>query len=224
MADPQSPEPRLVHEPRFDIHKWNVLGLGVVAGVAVFLTGFAVFHSVLVALVLGILGGWGVSRVPDLVGGAWGSAFFASGRTTPHPAEHSQARGLALQGHVAAALHAYEEAIVEDPGDPEPYVESARLYRDALARPAEALAWYRRARSARRLTPGQDALIIRELTEVCVHRLGEPLRAAPELSHLARTRPGSPEGEWARRELERIRAEALAGERASPPAAGTPPE
>jgi len=93
-------------------------------------------------------------------------------------------------------------------------VEIARLYRDRAHRPAAALAWLRRARVAQRLSPAHDALIVREIVELCADGLHEPLRAAPELAQLAASRPGTPDGEWARRELERIRAQALELERA----------
>ncbi len=105
----------------------------------------------------------------------------------------------------------------EDPDDAQAYLEIARLCRDHLDRPADALAWFRRARTARRLTPALDALLVRELAALCADRLHEPLRAAPELSQLAAARAGTPDGDWARRELERIRAQAIALQGDRPP-------
>lgn len=209
-CEPPPPEaPRLVRDPRVDVHQMRVIELGILAGLAGIGVGFVVFRSLLVAVPVGVVIGVLVARLPGVLGNAAGAVFFGSGRTTPRPADHSRAHSLAVRGQIDAAVAEYERALADDPGDPQPYVEIARLSRDGLQQPAEALAWLRRARRARRLTPAQDALIVREIAELCAHRLNEPLRAAPELSQLASARPDTPDGAWARRELERIRAEAL---------------
>jgi len=212
-APPGAPPPRrpgIAHKEGIDPHVVGMVELalvGVVLGASVF---FAVFRSTLVAILGAVAGGLLLPRVPGLVAHLPGSVFFASGRTTPTPAGHSLAHTLAVQGHFEAARSEFERGIQENPDDPQAYVELARLCRDRLDRPADALAWLRRARGARRLTPARDALIVRELAALCADRLHEPLRAAPELSQLAAARAGTPDGDWARRELERIRAEARA--------------
>jgi hypothetical protein len=216
LPTPPHPPP-ILHEPHLGLHRFNLVVLGIGGGIAAAGLAYVVFHSLLVAALVAVPAGFGVSRLPDVIGRTVAAFFFPSGRTTPPPAGHSQARALAVQGHLDAALAVYETTIAEDPGDPQPYIDVARLYRDRLERPADALAWFRRAAAAARLTPAHDALIVRELTELCVDRLKQPLRAAPELARLARSRPDALEGQWACRELDRIRAEALAAERPDAP-------
>ncbi len=208
----------MLREPHLGMQRFNLVVLGICAGLAGAGLAYVVFHSVLVALLVAVPAGIGGARMPELIGRTVAAVFLPSGRTTPPPAGHSQARALVAQGHLDAALAAYESTVAEDPGDPQPYIDVARLYRDRLDRPAEALAWFRRAAAATRLTPAHDALVVRELTELCVDRLHQPLRAAPELARLARSRPDALEGQWARRELDRIRAEALSAEDPDAPA------
>ncbi len=209
-ADEPLRAPELLHEPRVSIHQLNAGALYALGGIVVALLAYGVFRSVIVAVLAAPVGAVGVWALHERIGRGASSLFFASGHTTPHPTEYSLARSLATRGDIDAAIETYEAAIAADPGDPQPYLEIARLQRDAKAQPAEALVWLRRARGAQRLTRGLDALIVRELAELCEFRLHEPLRASADLAQLARSHAGTPEGDWARLTLERIRAEARA--------------
>jgi tetratricopeptide (TPR) repeat protein len=112
-----------------------------------------------------------------------------------------------VRGEYEAAVRAYQTAILENPSDGEPYLRLARLYRDDLGDREEALRWFRRAIEEASLSRGRELLTRREMAELLMHRLGEPRRAAPELARLAEAFPDTPEGEWARKELARIKKE-----------------
>ena len=70
-----------------------------------------------------------------------------SGATTPPKREYSYAQSLVMRARYPEAIEAYEMAIMEDARDPTPYFEIARLYRDKLRQPEEAITWFRRGRA-----------------------------------------------------------------------------
>jgi tetratricopeptide (TPR) repeat protein len=135
-----------------------------------------------------------------------------SGSSTPRRKEHSQAEALAVRGDFEAAIALYEEAIRDVPEDGEAYLRIARIHRDHLESPEEALHWFRRATDEAELPHGQEMLARREMAELLIHRLREPRRAAPDLARLAEAHEGKPEGDWAREELARIKEEMARGE------------
>lgn len=135
-----------------------------------------------------------------------GKVYHPSGASTPPRREYSRAEALAVQGHYEAAIDAYEVHVLEDPGDPEPYMRLARLFRDRLHRPADALQWFLKARRQALMSPGQVLFLIQEIVELYVHRLDEPRKAIPELAELCWRFPDSPATPRARRELEALRA------------------
>jgi len=159
--------------------------------------------------VLGALGG-----VAFVCGGAWllvtkagqaaGTIYNPSGRGT-RKAEHSLAESLVARGLFEEAVEALRDAIREDPTDPGPYLRIARIHRDHLRRPAEALAWFKRARAEAEPGPGVERLVSREIVELLTGPLGRPLAAAPELARLAQLHPDTPEGRWAAGELAEVR-------------------
>jgi tetratricopeptide (TPR) repeat protein len=148
---------------------------------------------------------------PILMAGAAGRAALialgSSGHTPPRKKEYSFAQSLAARGLFEKAIAAYEEAVHGDPGDPEPYLRIGRIYRDELDRPDDAARWFRRARRDAGMTPGQDLFVSRELVELYRNRLRRPGKALPELARMAETFAGTPDGEWAARELEALKAE-----------------
>lgn len=172
-------------------------GLSPGGWVAGFLVG-AAFGFAMVFFVARLI----VEKAGDLAG----TLYHPSGRSTPSRPEYSYAASLAVRGRVEDAIAAYEEACAENPEDPEPRLRIARLLRDELHRYEEAVLWLRRARDVARTDPGQEVLATREIVEIYVSKLGTPVRAAPDLARLAERFPGTPAGEWARRELEAVRA------------------
>lgn len=159
--------------------------------------------------VLGALGG-----VVFVSGGAWllvtkagqaaGTIYNPSGRGT-RKAEHSLAESLVARGLFEEAVEAFRDAIREDPADPGPYLRIARIHRDHLRRPEEALTWFKRARSEADPGPAVERLLSREIVELMTGPLENPLGAAPELARLAQLHPDTPEGRWAARELAEVR-------------------
>jgi hypothetical protein len=135
-----------------------------------------------------------------------------SGRTTPPKKEYSFAESLVARGEYGEAVTAFELAVAQDAADPTPYLRVARIYRDDLDRPLDAARWFRRALAESAIPPGLSILARRELVELYVHRMGEPARAAPELARMAEEMAGTPDGAWAARELEAVKAR-IAAER-----------
>jgi tetratricopeptide (TPR) repeat protein len=157
-----------------------------------------------IALVGGVGAGL-IVMVTERVGGMARVLYNPSGESTPHRREYSYAKSLVARGACEEAVEAYRAAISEDPRDPAPYVAIARILRDELGRPADAAAWFRRARAEAQLDAGTGVLVARELIELYRTKLGEPLRAAPELARLAETAPDTPDGRWAAAELAELK-------------------
>lgn len=132
-----------------------------------------------------------------------------SGRSTPPEKQYSAAQTLVVRGHYRDAVTAYEQSISEDDSDPEPYMRIARLLRDHLASYEDAAVWFKRAQQHPNAHGGTVLLAVRELTELYTHKLNDPRRALPMLAQLSETRPGSPEGQWAARELAALKATAF---------------
>jgi hypothetical protein len=133
-----------------------------------------------------------------------------SGRTTPPKKEYSYAESLVARGEHEEAVTAFELAVAQDAADPTPYLRVARIYRDHLDRPVDAARWFRRALGESAMPSGLAILARRELVELYVHRMGEPARAAPELARMAEELAGTPDGAWAARELEDVKARVAA--------------
>lgn len=127
--------------------------------------------------------------------------FYApSGKSTPARHGWSREEALVLKQRPAEAAALYEAATFDDPGDPEPFLRLARLHRDHLASPAEAVRWYRVARETVRITPPQALAAAVELVELC-RKQGRLDEAAPELRWVAANFPGTPSGNLAQQDL-----------------------
>ncbi len=118
------------------------------------------------------------------------------------------AEALAVRGEYEAAITAYQNAILDVPEDGEAYLRIARIYRDEKENPEEAFFWFRRAVTEADLSKGQEILTLREIDELLIHQIQEPMRATPSLARLAEAYPGTMDGEWAKKELARIKEEA----------------
>lgn len=163
--------------------------------------------------------------IPLLLAGSAGRgvllALGSSGHASPRRREYSFAQSLVARGLFEKAIAAYEEEVARDPRDPEPYLRIARILKDELVRPEEAGTCLRRARREAEMSPGQELLVSRELVELYRNELARPEKALPELARTAERFGGTPDGEWAARELAELKQELARpeGSRPSP----TPP-
>jgi len=66
--------------------------------------------------------------------------YITSGSSTPRRKEHSRAEALAVRGENEAAIVAFQNAILDAPEEGEAYLSIARIYRDEVNKPEEALA------------------------------------------------------------------------------------
>jgi len=187
-------------------------GVGIFGGIPIGLALATLlgFHPLL-GLVLGVGVGFGVVYYGSLfitnkAARVAQTIYNPSGESTPRRREYSQAAALVMQDRHEDAAAAYEVHVTENPDDPEPYFQLARLYLEHLDSPEEAINWYTRARDEARLTEGQALVATQEIANIYVRRLRTPRRAIPELVLLCERFPGTPAGEIARRELEEMRA------------------
>lgn len=179
---------------------WGGLVGSVLGGVA------GAFLGALAGVV--VIGGGGgalILFVTDHVGGAARVLYNPTGSGTPRRREYSFAQSLIVRGEYGKAIEAYQARVAEDPTDPDPYIAIARLLRDEMDDPEQAAVWFRRVRDRTSLDAGRSILVTRELVELYGTRLGEPLRAAPELARLAEMFPHTPDGKWAASELAELK-------------------
>jgi len=187
--------------------------LGILMGFVFAAVAYARGWNVLVAYALG----WVVGTALAFFAGnaaanraaGFGSSIYAGGRkgATPPVRQYSLAESLRVRGDYMGARAEFERLIRDDPHDHEPAARLARLWRDDLNEAAEAAVWFRRALQVPGLPAGQALLLLRELVEVHVHRLGDPRPAFADLARVARTMPDTPAGSWAAGELARLKAD-----------------
>jgi len=182
----------------FGLYAGLPLGLAVGALLGQAILGGILGPALIYALVMGIasVSGRGASAI-----------YMPSGSTTPSRKEYSRARSLEVRGHHQEAIRAYEVEILDAPGEAEPYLRIARLFRDELKDLDSAIRWFKRAQREATLSSGQAIRTHRELAEIFLHVLKEPRKAAPELARLAEAYPHTQDGDWAARELRMIKKE-----------------
>ena len=184
--------------------KAKVFG-GSAGGLLGLLAGGFLGHPFL-GVLLGALGvGLGSLLFWKRVGEAAHPFFAPAARRTTPARDYSHAEALAVRGHYDDAIAIYQEAIVEIPSDPEPYLRIAGLLTDKVSDPEEAAVWLQRAIQETELPASWEMVLVRELTELFRHRIGAPARAAPLLARIAERHEGSPDGEWARAELAEVK-------------------
>lgn len=164
-----------------------------------FLLWLPLFFGLVTGVAGYLVGALAIEGTGDLVGRIYGGGNVGTRR------EYSHAQALAIRGDYRGALAAYEAAAVEFPADPEPLILGARVLRDALDDPEGAVAWLRRARSLPQLERSADVTIARELVDLYDGPLNEPRKALPELARIAEAYPDTTAGEWAHRQLARLR-------------------
>jgi len=187
-------------------------GVGIFGGIPIGLALATLlgFHPLL-GLVLGIGVGFGVVYYGSLfitnkAARAMQTIYNPSGESTPRRREYSQAAALVMQDRHEDAAAAYEVHVTENPDDPEPYFQLARLCLEHMGRPEEAIHWYARARDEARLTEAQALIATQEIANIYVRRLRTPRKAIPELVLLCERFPDTPAAEMAQQELQEMRA------------------
>lgn len=186
------------------------------------LTGFGA--GMIITAVAGALGGQFILWIPLLFAGVCGVSGYLIGAFVVEGAgslvsrlylggqvgtqrEYSRAQALAARGEYRVAVAEYEAAADEFPDDPEPLIRGARILRDDLKDLEAAEDWLRRARAISRLAPAADVTIARELVDLYDGPLETPEKALPELARIADAYPDTTAGEWAGRQLARLRTE-----------------
>ncbi len=159
-----------------------VLGLGplqsLLVGLAVMLGGSALFYVVVYQGVIG--------RTASVLGSIYGGSRAPAQRA---PA-YSRAQALAKKGSRDDALAVLEAEVVEDPGNPGPYLAAAAIALDEFGDARLAADWLRRARGAERITAETSAYVCFRLAEI-YESVGDPGRASVELRRLIELHPDS---------------------------------
>lgn len=148
---------------------------------------------------------WTINSIVEGSGRAAASLYVPSGSSTPAVREYSLAQSLIMREQYEAAVAQLESDAADNADDPTPLVILARLARDRLHDNARAVAAFRRALRAATADTGLQHQLLRELVEICEHRLREPARALPDLARFADAHPTSAGGQWARAELKRLK-------------------
>lgn len=154
-----------------------------------------------------VLAGWLAKRLAAAGGAVGSSLYMPSGSSTPGARQYSLADTLAVRGRFFDAAAELQRCVEAYPDDVEPKLRLARLYRDQLQQPEDAVEWFRRILASAELPPTTEQAVTRELIEVYTHRLRRPRAAAPWLARLADRYPDTASGVWAKRELAEIKRE-----------------
>ena len=180
--------------------------LGFIFGLRAGYEGGAGILFLLVSVVVGwALAFFGPFLAMQVGGAVAGTVYNPSGSRVPPKREYSQAEAYVAQGRYQEAIDAFEIAVMEHPEEPEPYLRIARVYRDELDHLEDAARWFKRVRREAELPDGMKLLVIRELVELYVDKLGTPAKALPELARMAELQAGTAEGDWAAQELRRLK-------------------
>lgn len=184
--------------------------------------GWAVFPGLFMGLALAVplSGTWGIGAfllvplaITVFVGGATlllsegvGAAFGLVAHPDGGPVrpDYSRVEALKLQGDLEGAKAALKGEVGRHPDDPEPCLRLARLLRDDLNSPDDALAWFRTARDAPASSPSASAAVGREMVEL-LYKIDRIPAALTELARLADLHAGTPTGTWADEERTRLK-------------------
>ena len=190
----------------FAVLAWEV---GVVGGLIFLLTGVLgapVVPAVAIAVGIGatyslgmeyLVCGSGADHMVNLLG-------LGRGWSGTRGSDYSHPEALAKRGDVEGAAEIYKEAIWMNRRDPLPYLRLARI-RTRMGVHGEAVDLLRTALQVARLSTQEEAMVVRQIHEICSTQLGDPGRAAPDLARYLERQPEGEHGEWARRELSYIK-------------------
>ena len=166
-----------------------------------------------VPIILGFLGGlaagglayFGSLFIAERGARVGASIYQPSGSTTPPVREYSLADSLVARGLTDQAAEAYQLLSEDYPEDPEPRLRHARLLRDKAQRYDDAAQIFKSILTIPNLKSETELVVLRELVELCTHKLRQPQRALPHLARIAQKFGGTPPGEWAREETRAIK-------------------
>ncbi len=113
---------------------------------------------------------------------------------------NSRAEALLAQGRAQEAVDEWEMTALEHPDDSRAPSAVARIHRDYLDQPEDAVRWFKKALRAAGGS-SEARVLMRELVGVAGKLSDQGASAAPELARYASANEGNPEGEWASREL-----------------------
>lgn len=205
MAQPLRDVDSVTRARRIQAFGWGAfpgIFIGTAAAVPLSEVIGGVAFVVLPVLFTAVVGGVALA-VGEGVGGL--VAAMAHPRGAPVAPDYSRADALRLRGDLDGAVAALRAKAELHPGDPEPPLRLARIFRDDLDRPDEAVTWFQIARDAPRLTPTGSSNVSRELAELL--RKQDHLPAAlTELARLAALHPETPAGRWAEAERDHVKA------------------
>jgi len=160
------------------------------------------------AILFGVTTGYIAYRimhgVSDATGEAFGHFLQPRGRTTPYAATYSFEQSLAARGDVAGALRAYDEAMLNNPEDPEPRRQAAELHLRAgdSTRAAELFSELRRLAGDDR---SRELYATQRLVDLYLGPLAAPGQALVELRRLTERFPSTHEAAAARRTIARLK-------------------
>jgi tetratricopeptide (TPR) repeat protein len=169
------------------------------------LLGAGIFLGLAVGVMAGGIAYSGSLFLAERSGRVAASIYQPSGSSTPPIREYSLADSLVASGRFDEAAEAYQVLSEDYPQDPEPRLRHARLVRDKTRCYEDALSIFKSALAISSLKPETELAILRELVELCTHKLHQPARALPYLARIAEKFPGTPTGEWARNESREIK-------------------
>jgi tetratricopeptide (TPR) repeat protein len=145
-----------------------------------------------------------VTTVADRAGRA--AATLYAGGSHPMPSQFSLAESLIVRGHLDQAAAELRRAADAEPDLAAPRIRLARLLRDRLRRPDEALQWFRAALASRDVDDGAALLLAHEVVDLC-RASGSARRALPTLAKVAAERPDTHIAVWAQETMQVIRQE-----------------
>lgn len=190
----------------FAVLAWEV---GMVGGLIFLLTsvlGAPVVPAVAIAVGIGatyslgmeyLVCGSGADHMVNLLG-------LGRGWSGTRGSDYSHPEALAKRGDVEGAAEIYKEAIWMNRRDPLPYLRLARI-RTRMGVHGEAVDLLRTALQVARLSTQEEAMVVRQIHEICSTQLGDPGRAAPDLARYLERQPEGEHRDWARRELSYIK-------------------
>lgn len=142
-----------------------------IVGILVVLGGAAFFYVVVYSGVIG--------RTASFLGNIYGGSSTPAQRLP----SYSQAQALASQGAYSEALALLEAEVIEDPGNPGPYLAAAAICLEGSKDHQLAVSWYRRARTAERISAETSAYVCIRLADI-YEASGEIGPASVELRRL----------------------------------------
>lgn len=145
-----------------------------------------------------------VTTIAEAAGRAAGTLY--AGRSQPMPAQFSLVESLIARGHFEQAARELHREAGAAPEASAPRILLARLLRDQLKRPDEALHWFRDALDSSDVDDGTAHLLLNEIVQLC-RSAGSARRALPALARVAAERPDTQIARWARDTMHAIRQE-----------------